>query len=326
MSMSAGSTPDYLVDRRRMRRKLFFWRIAAFALVGLALLGLAFQAVGSRGAGTLVPHIARLKIQGVITGDDQTIKLLGDIEKSPASALILSLESPGGTTVGSERLYDAIRRVAAKKPVVATVGTMAASGAYIAALGADRIVARGNSLVGSIGVLFEFPNFSGLLEKVGVAVETVKSAPLKASPNGFEPTSDAARAALASLVSDSFDWFKGLVKSRRNLSDAELTTVSDGRVFTGRQSLPLKLIDQVGTEEDAVAWLESDKGVAKGLPIRDWRAERSFERLGLFGAAAGLAQNLGWPGLAGLLRQVAAAERAPMLDGLVSIWQGAGAK
>ena len=324
MSMSAGTTADYLVDRRRMRRKLFFWRAAAFLIVALVIVGLGLRAVGSNGAGTLVPHIARLKIQGIITGDDTTIKLLKDIEDSPAKALILSIESPGGTTVGSERLFDAIRQVAAKKPVVATVGSMAASGAYIAALGADRIVARGNSLVGSIGVLFEYPNVSGLLDKLGVKVETVKSAPLKASPNGFEPTSDAARAALAALVADSFDWFKGLVKDRRGMTDAELAAVVDGRVFTGRQSMPLKLIDQIGTERDAIAWLESDKGVAKGLPIRDWKADRSFERLGLFGASASLADWLGWPVVAHVLQQGAALERAPMLDGLVSIWQGAG--
>jgi protease-4 len=325
MSMT-GSTADYLVDRRRMRRKLFFWRLAAFVVAGLAIVAFGIEAMSGRGAGTLVPHIARLKIDGVITGDEKTIKMLADIEKSPAAALILQLDSPGGTTVGSEALYDAIRKVAAKKPVVATVGTMAASGAYIAALGADRIVARGNSLVGSIGVLFEFPNFSGLLEKVGVQVETVKSAPLKASPNGFEPTSEAARAALASLVSDSFAWFKGLVKERRGMSDDQLAAVDDGRVFTGRQSLPLKLIDQIGTEDDAVKWLETSKGIAKDLPIRDWKESRSFERLGLFGAAATASRLLGWSQLAAVLDQGAAIEERPLLDGLVSVWQGAGGR
>ena len=124
-----GSPADYLVDRRRMRRKLFFWRLAAFVVAGLAVLGLGLQAVGHRGAGTLVPHIARVKLQGLITGDEATIKLLGDVEKSPASAVILAIDSPGGTTVGSEKLYDAVRQLAAKKPVVAIVGTMAASGA-----------------------------------------------------------------------------------------------------------------------------------------------------------------------------------------------------
>ena len=126
--------------------------------------------------------------------------------------MLVSIDSPGGTTTGAERLYDAIRRLSVKKPTVAVVGTLAASGGYIAALGADEIVAQGNSLVGSIGVLVEYPNFAKLLDKIGVKVENVKSAPLKASPNGFEPTTPEARAALASIVDDSFVWFKELVK------------------------------------------------------------------------------------------------------------------
>ncbi len=324
MSMTAGSSADYLVDRRRLRRKLFFWRAAAFVVLALAVIAAGLGTIARNGAGTLVPHIARVKISGLITGDDATVKLLDDVAASQASALILQIDSPGGTTVGSEKIFDAIRRVAAKKPVVATVESLGASGAYIAALGADRIVARGNSLVGSIGVLFEFPNVSGLLDKIGVQVESVKSAPLKASPNGFEPTSDAARAALASLVSDSFDWFKGLVKDRRHMSDAELAAVVDGRVFTGRQSLPLKLIDQIGSEPEAVAWLETDRHVTKGLPIRDWTPDRPLGRFGLFSTAAAVADALGQPETARFFKRFAAFDRGPALDGLVSVWQGGG--
>ena len=323
MSMPAA-TADYLVDRRRMRRKLLFWRSAAFVVLALAVIGAALAAAGRHGPGTLVPHIARVKITGLITGDDETIKLLKDVETSPAAALILDVSSPGGTTVGSERLYDAIRSVAAHKPVVASVDTLAASGAYIAALGADHIVARGNSLVGSIGVLFEFPNVSGLLDKIGVKVETIKSAPLKASPNGFEPTSEAARDAINALVVDSFDWFKALVKDRRQMTDDQLASVDDGRVFTGRQGLPLHLIDQIGSEQDAVAWLETSRGVGKGLPIRDWKPDHGFRRLGLFGAAATLSDGFGWPGLADGLRRMDASGRGPVLDGLVSVWQADG--
>lgn len=320
MSITSGSTADYLVDRRRLRRRLLFWRIAAFVIAALALLAFGLQATMRQGAGTLVPHVAKLKIEGVITGDDRTVNLLEAIGKSAATALILEIDSPGGTTVGAERLYDAIRKVAARKPVVATVATLAASGGYIAALGADHIVARGNSLVGSIGVLFEYPNVTGLLDKLGVQVETVKSAPLKASPNFFEPTSPAARDALASLVTDSFDWFKALVKDRRAMSDAELAAVVDGRVFTGRQGLPLKLIDQLGAEDDAVRWLETEKHIAKDLPIRAWKSERGLGRFGFFGRAAALASALGWPSAAAVLGTADRLDGAPALDGLVSVW------
>ena len=347
MSMFPGSAADYLVDRRRIRRKLTFWRVLAGVVAVLAVVAL-FAKAGAGGvpgfAARVTPHLARVRISGLITGDDATLRLLHDVETADsAKALILQIESPGGTTVGSERVFDAIRKVAAKKPVVATVDTLPPSGAYIAAIGADNFVAYGNSLVGSIGVLFQFPNVSGLLDKVGVKVEEVKSAPLKAAPNGLEPTSDAARAALASLVSDSFDWFKGLVKDRRRMTDAELAAVDDGRVFTGRQGLPLKLVDERGSEEDAGRWLEKDRDVAKNLPVRDYKPDGRTGFFGLFASAASngsdapiaamgriagsAADALGFPGLgrlaSALATGLAGADDRPRLDGLMAVWQGA---
>jgi protease-4 len=317
--MSLSASADYVVDRRRLRRQVTFWRVAAFVVAALAILGLGIKFSGLAGTQNQ-PHIARLAIRGIITGDEETLKTIRAVADSKAAAAVITIESPGGTTAGSELLFDELRRLAAKKPVVAVVGTMAASGAYIAALGADRIFAKGNSLVGSIGVLVEFPNFSGLLDKIGVKFESVKSSPLKAAPNGMEPTSEAARAAMASLVADSFDWFKGLVKDRRHMSDDELAQVADGRVFTGRQGVPLKLVDAIGGEREAIAWLESEKGIAKDLPVRDWRPEKSLG-FGLLGSAASVADGFGLTGLAGVLKRSETAAESQLLDGLVSIWQ-----
>ena len=258
--MAYPSEADFLVDRRLLRRKLTFWRVALFALLAALLIGVGVHYAGGDGAPGGGRHIARLAIEGVITGDKDTLKLIKDIgESRSAEALIVTIESPGGTTTGAEKLYKELRLVAEKKPVVAVIGTVAASGGYIAALGTDRIFAEGNSLVGSIGVLFQFPNFSKLLDTVGVAFESVKSSPLKAAPSGVEPTSPEARAALAALVTDSFDWFKGLVKERRHLDDRQVARVSDGRVFTGRQGIDLSLVDALGGEREAIAWLEQEK-------------------------------------------------------------------
>ena len=150
--------------------------------------------------------------------------------KNPsAAAVVVHINSPGGTTAGSEQLYDALVRLKAKKPLVVVVEGLAASGGYITAIAADHIVAQQSSLVGSIGVLFQYPNFTELMKTVGVKVEEVKSSPLKAAPNGFEPTSPEARAALDSLVKDSYAWFRGLVKERRGMDDALLEKVADGR-------------------------------------------------------------------------------------------------
>jgi protease IV len=314
---------DYLIDRRRLRRRLGWWRMAAIAAVGFALVVAVSRVTGADSTDKLTPHIARLSLQGMILGDKDTIDLIKKIsESTQAKAVLLTIDSPGGTTTGAEKLYEELRRLNEKKPVVAVVGTVAASGAYIAAIAADTIVAQGNSLVGSIGVLFQYPNFYKLLDNVGVKVEEVKSSPLKAAPNGLEPTSEAARAAVASLVADSYSWFKDLVKERRHLDDAGLAKVSDGRVFTARQGVPLKLVDILGGEREAIAWLEKDKGVAKDLPVREWKKKGSLERLGLVEGAATASRLVGLESLALLLDQAAVTERRGSLDGLLAIWQG----
>ncbi len=316
-----SNSADYIVDRRLLQRKLSFWRVTAIVLLVVALGMIGLRLSGKAGPASFSPHIARLSISGLITGDRDTLKLIDDIAKSGAKGVILSIESPGGTTTGAERLYDAIRRLAAKKPVVAVVGDMAASGAYIAAISTDRIVAHGNSLVGSIGVLIQYPDFAKLLDTIGVKLDAVKSSPLKAEPSGYEPTTPEVRAALASLVNDSYQWFKSLVQQRRGMTDAELAAVDDGRVFTGRQALGLKLIDEIGGEREAIAWMEHAKGVPHGLPIRDWKSESSLERLGILSASAKVADALGLASLARVLDRGATYAQAQLLDGLVSIWQ-----
>src|SRR6201999_3157306 len=195
---------------------------------------------------------------------------------SRAAAVIVHINSPGGTTAGSEQLYQSLTQLKAKKPLVVVVEGLAASGGYITAIAADHIVAQKTSLVGSIGVLFQFPNFTDLLKTVGVKVQEVKSAPLKAAPNGYEPTSPEARAAIDSLVKDSYAWFKELVKNRRHMDDDTLQTVSDGRVFTGRQAISLKLVDELGDEKAAVAWLLAQKKISSELPVRDYKLNPRF--------------------------------------------------
>src|SRR6476620_4518181 len=254
---------DLIVDRRRMRRKLTFWRVVA-VIVAIAAVG-ALAATARRGdvltAGG--DYIARVKVSGLIRNDQDRVEALDKLAKSSAKAVIVHVDSPGGTTAGSEQLHDSLRRVAAAKPLVVVVDGLAASGGYIAAMSADHIVAQGTSLVGSIGVLFQYPNVSDPLKTIGVKVEEIKSSPLKAAPNGYEPTSPEARAAVEALVKDSYAWFRGLVKERRAMDDAQIEKVADGRVFTGRQAVELKLIDALGDEKTAVAWLENNKNVKK---------------------------------------------------------------
>jgi protease IV len=310
--MAPPSFADYLAERHILRRKLSYWRIAAVAALILTAAATSLRLLGPDASLGFAPHIARLAIEGLITGDRETLKLIQKIEESKAAeAVLISIDSPGGTTSGAERLYDAIRRLSAKKPTVAVVGT-------------DQIVALGNALVGSIGVLVQYPNFAKLLDTVGVKMEDVKSSPLKASPNGFEPTTPEARAALAALVGDSFTWFKALVKERRNLTGEQLEAVADGRVFTGRQAMELHLVDRLGGEREAIEWLEQEKNIPKGMPVRDWKQERALERLGILSFSARAAEFLGLAGLSAALDRAASAAQERMLDGLLSIWQANG--
>lgn len=311
---------DDLIDRRRLRRKLTFWRIATIAIaaivVAVASIWLFDSSIGGRAAN----HIAKIRIDGTITEDEELIKRLDQIGESNAvRGVILSIDSPGGTTAGGEAIFDAVRRLAAAKPVVAQVGTLAASAGYMIASASDHIVARKSSIVGSIGVLVQYPDFTGLMDKVGVKLEEVKSSPLKAEPSPFNPTTEPERAMIRSMIMDSYDWFVGIVDDRRPLTRAEVLALADGSVFTGRQALANKLIDELGGEAEAVGWLAT-KGVDAKLQVVEWKPDRgsgSFLFSSSMAKAAsrvlGLSEENG-----GLLKELGA-DRL-FLDGLVSVW------
>ena len=318
---------DIIVDRRRIRRKLTFWRVMAALIAIAAIAGFALVVTpGARGSFASAGAIARVQIEGLIRSDSERTRALERLENSQAAAVIVHINSPGGTTAGSEQLYDSLTRLKAKKPLVVVVEGLAASGGYITAIASDHIIAQQSSLVGSIGVLFQFPNFTELLKTVGVKVEEVKSTPLKAAPNGFEPTSPEARAALDALVKDSYAWFKDLVKQRRGMDDTQLEKVVDGRVFTGRQAIDLKLIDQLGDERTAVTWLEEQKGVKKGLRVRDYKLEPRFGDLSFLKTAASVTlEALGFSSIAHQIAQtgvIQAVDRVGM-DGMLALWQPA---
>ena len=316
---------DHIVDRRRMRRKLTFWRVlAVFVAVVAVVGGGVFLTTGRSGmAGAPGGTIARVQIEGLIRANQQRTEALSRLADSPARAVIVHINSPGGTVAGSEQLHDSLTKLKAKKPVVVVIDGLAASGGYIAAMAADHIVAQQSSIVGSIGVIFQFPNVSELLKTVGVKIEEVKSSPLKAAPNGYEPTSPEARAAIEALVMDSYDWFKDMVRDRRKLDQAGLDKVSDGRVFTGRQAMALKLVDSLGNEQVAIDWLAKEKNIDPKTPVRDYRLRDRLGDLPFLHTA--IVTSLDAVGLGSFARRfeewgaVQAIERLN-LDGLLALW------
>ena len=313
---------DAIVDRRRLRRKLTFWRVLAAVIVLLAVGGFALLLVPGNRVLTGGSYIARIKVTGLIRNNRDRVEALARLAKSRAKAVIVHIDSPGGTTSGSQQLYDALRSLQAKKPMVVVVDGLAASGAYIAALACDHIIAHDTSLVGSIGVLFQYPNFTDALKTLGIKVESIKSTPLKAEPSGFEPTSPEARAAIQAVVLDSYAWFKNLVQTRRKMDAAQLAAVDDGRVFTGHQGLPLKLVDALGNEQTALAWLAREKRVPANTPVRDYALEPRFSELSFLHATAFAFQAAGLSAMAQRIEEWGAVRAVEKLnlDGLLALW------
>lgn len=309
--------PDVVADRRRLKRKVGFWRITTFLCVVVALVAVAARLGGFRGLSDEVqPHIARVTISGVIMPDRARTEMLDRIAASSAvKGVIIEIDSPGGATSGGEELYTALRKLSTKKPTTAYVGTLAASAGYMTAIGTDHIVARRSALTGSIGVLIQWPDVSKLMDTVGVKLDEVKSSPMKAEPTPFKTTSPEARAMLDRVIRDSYEWFVGLVAERRGLDPALAHELADGRIVTGNQALALNLVDEIGEEEVAVAWLQS-KGVAKELKVRDWKPKAKFE---MWGVASSLAEAItrGTVAALGFDRSNAFTHS---LDGLQSVW------
>jgi protease IV len=306
------SQAEVIVDRRQLKRRLTRWRILAVLAI-LVALGALFWSGGD--FKKQFDHIARVHIDGLITGDEATLNLLDDLAKSNhVRGVIIRIDSPGGTTAGSEAIYEKIRKIAKDKPVVAVMDTVAASGGYITAIAADYIVARGNTITGSIGVIFSFPEISKLLDTLGIKMEEIKSGELKAEPSPYKPVSDRVRQVSNEMVQESFAWFTGLVVERRKLSVERVKVLADGRVYTGRQAVTEKLIDALGGEEVALEWLQTQKKLPKDMEVIDWRNPLTADPTGLgFSITNTVLKVLGFEGLS---RQVESAR----LDGLLVLW------
>jgi protease IV len=311
------------LDRRRLRRRLSLWRTLA-VIAGLLALGLVMFSSADRAGLVDQKQIARVTIEGLITDDRDLLRLLQKIKESnKVAGVILFVNSPGGTTAGGEALYEALRNLSETKPVVAQFGTVATSAAYMAGLAADQIVARGNTITGSVGVIFQWPEFSGLLEKLGIKVHEIKSGPLKANPSPFQPIDDAGRTAAEKMIAESQRWFVDLVRSRRRIDTASVEGLEQGRVFSGRDALANRLIDQIGGEPEVVKYLEDQRGVPKRLKIVDWKVTRDSDWGLLRMTGRALARITGIDAFDEVARVVSDNRFASLrLDGLVSIWHG----
>ncbi|MBT4769018.1 MAG: signal peptide peptidase SppA [Rhodospirillaceae bacterium] len=295
-------TSDSLIDRRRLKRHLILWRGAAV----FAVLGLLIALVGEKGELRRSDQLARITINGVIAGDLDREKSLYDLPQDESTkALIVHIDSPGGTVVGGESLYHALRYVSEHMPVVIVMDEIATSAGYMTAIAGDRIFAREGTLTGSIGVIWQTTNVKGLLEKFGIQTDAIKSGKMKAEPSPFEPMTQEVREETEKLVLNIFDMFIAMVVERRRITPSEVNKIADGRVFTGLKAMEINLVDEIGGEREAIAWLESEKSIEADLPIHDFKIKRE--------------EQIWEPFLSSMFGKTMFSERV-RLDGLISLW------
>lgn len=315
---------ETVLDRRLLRRRLGFWRAAAVVVAFVAVGLFALSSTGDLGlAGS--KHIARVSLEGMITEDRDQLRMFKKLaEDKRVAGVVLYVNSPGGTTAGGEALFEAIRNVSKAKPVVAQFGTVAASAAYMAGLATDRIVARGNTITGSVGVIFQWPEVTQLMDKLGVKMNEIKSGPLKAVPSPFQPLDEPGRQQTLKMVLDTQRWFLGLVASRRGIDTKTVDGLEQGRVFSGREALDFKLVDQLGGEAEAVAWMEQERKILQNLKVVDWKPKRettwNLTRLSL--SALALLTGRSMPDTLAEVFNAEPVLARLRLDGLVSVWQG----
>ncbi len=314
---------DALVERRRLKRRVTFWRVlAVLAIAGVVAAlfvrddeGAVGETLGFGG------HVARVQIGGFISDNPAQQKLLRRVaESSAVKAVVVRINSTGGSTAGGEALYTGLREIAEKKPVVAVFSTTATSAAYMAAIAADHIVARANSITGSIGVIVQWAQITELLKSAGIEFEQIKSGELKAVPSPFEAATERQREATREVLEDAFTWFVSKVEERRGLSAAALADIRSGRIYTGQQAKQLGLVDAIGSEAEAREWLSEERGIPKSLKVVDWKPE-STDRISWFSLAITAIGRVTGLDLTLLLGAGDAGLKSVTLDGLVSVWQ-----
>lgn len=254
---------------------LFFWGGITFFVVSLSN--------PSRAEIFLKEGIGIVEIKGIILEPEEIIKHLVTFRQEPKiKAIVLRIDSPGGAVGASQEIYDEVRRTSLTKPVVASMGSVAASGGLYVSLGASKIVANPGTLTGSMGVILKFANLEGLFEKIGYKNEVVKSGRLKDIGSVSRPMTNEERLMLQGMINVVQNQFVKAVSESRSIPPAEVNKIADGRIFSGQQAKEYGLVDQLGNFNDAIilaadlAGIKSDK-----MPELIYPQEKDFSFLRL---------------------------------------------
>lgn len=266
-------TPDQIVDRMKLKKQVISWRFAAIIFAISLILAITLENGQSSKKATLMDteYIARIYINDVIYDDPERLDSLKSLaENKAAKAVILHINTPGGTVVGGENLHNAIKKIKKHKPVVVVMGDVTASAGYMISVAADHLIAHQGTVTGSIGVISQSFEFTDLANKLGVKFHNFKSSPLKGGPLPTEELSPEMRAAMQDTINDIYNVFVDMVAESRQMDKEEVLKLADGRIFTGRQALKNKLIDAIGDEDTAISWLRETKSLPETLKVRDF--------------------------------------------------------
>jgi len=269
---------------------------AALGLVFVLFLAFASFLTGNRGSSSPLPgvgsdKVALVKIEGLLVTSENVVEELHDYaEDGSIKAIVLRIDSPGGGVVASQEIYNAVKNARKEgKKVVVSMGSVAASGGYYIAAAADKIVANPGTLTGSIGVIMEFASVEKLLEKIGVKGMVVKAGQYKDMGSPFRDMTDPEKKLLQGVIDDVHAQFIDAVAEGRRLPVEDVKAIADGRIFTGRQALALKLVDRIGDLTDSIALAGTLAGIKgkprivekkKKIPFLDYLREESAAWVG----------------------------------------------
>ena len=252
------------MNRPKTNINWIWWGLGTFFLAVIIFrIGAASAVSNLEGSGKKVGIV---KINGPILSSDAVVSQLDKLKnRKDISAIVVRIDSPGGLVAPTQEIYEKVKSLRGVKPIISSMGSVAASGGYYIALGADTLLANPGTIVGSIGVIMNYPIATELLGKVGIKFETVKSGGLKDVGSYSREVTEADRRHLNDMVTNIHNQFIDAVNDNRSIEKSELIKLADGRVFTGLQSKDLGLVDLLGTFEDAVS-LAGSLGKIKGVP------------------------------------------------------------
>ncbi len=265
---------DFVTDYFKKKRKQIFIGIIFF--ISFLMIVYFIQIITSNKSG----FVAKINIDNIILENDELLRDFDLLENdNRLQGLLVSINSPGGTVVSSQQLYNRIKNISKNVPVVISMKEIAASGGYMVSLAGNKIFCYDGTLTGSVGVILQSVNIEKLLNNFGIDPLVIKSGNLKAVPNPLESFESEGEEHIKEIINNMHKNFIQLVNSERKITPENMKIISDGRIFTGIEAKKVNLIDEIGTEQDALNWLKKEAGIKGELNLINYSKKEKISSL-----------------------------------------------